>query len=84
MSRYRPECPIIAATPYEDTVKKEAIVWGVKPVLVNEMKSKEGLINLANVVARENGIEPGAKILVTGGTPGVVGQTNYLELLTVK
>jgi pyruvate kinase len=84
MSRYKPECPIIAATPYEKTVRKLAISWGVKPVLVNEMKSKEGLVNLANVVAKENGITAGEKVLVTGGTPGVVGQTNYLELITVK
>jgi pyruvate kinase len=48
------------------------------------MKSKEGLVNLANVVAKENGIAAGEKVLVTGGTPGVVGQTNYLELITVK
>ena len=48
------------------------------------MKSKEGLVNLANVLARESGILIGEKVLVTGGTPGVVGQTNYLELITVK
>jgi pyruvate kinase len=48
------------------------------------MKSKEGLVSLANIVAKENGIEAGSKVLVTGGTPGVVGQTNYLELITIK
>ena len=84
MSRYKPECPIIAATPYDETLRKLAISWGVKPVKVNEMKSKEGLVSLANIVAKENGIEAGSKVLVTGGTPGVVGQTNYLELITIK
>lgn len=84
MARYKPECPIIAATPYDETLRKLAISWGVKPVKVNEMKSKEGLVSLANIVAKENGIEAGSKVLVTGGTPGVVGQTNYLELITIK
>ena len=84
MSRYKPECPIIAATPFEKTVKLLALSWGVHPVLAKEMKSKEGLVNLANVLARESGILIGEKVLVTGGTPGVVGQTNYLELITVK
>ncbi len=84
MSRYRPECPIIAATPYGDTVRKLALNWGVKPVLCKSMKSKEGLLNLAMVIAKENGVLDGEKILVTGGTPGVAGQTNYLELITVK
>ena len=48
------------------------------------MKSKEGLVNLAQVVAKEVGVSAGEKVLVTGGTPGVTGQTNYLELVTVK
>ena len=68
----------------DETLRKLAISWGVKPVKVNEMKSKEGLVSLANIVAKENGIEAGSKVLVTGGTPGVVGQTNYLELITIK
>ena len=84
VSRYRPECPVIAATPYLKTVRGLALNWGVKPVLVKEMKSKEGLVNLAQVVAKEVGVSAGEKVLVTGGTPGVTGQTNYLELVTVK
>ena len=84
VSRYRPECPVIAATPYLKTVRGLALNWGVKPVLVKEMKSKEGLVNLAQVVAKEVGVAAGEKVLVTGGTPGVTGQTNYLELVTVK
>jgi len=84
MSRYRPECPLIVATPKGITVRKLALNWGVNPVLVREMKSKQGLLNLANIVAQEFGISIGETIIVLGGTPGVVGQTNYLELWTIK
>ena len=84
MSRYRPECPIIAATPYEETTRKLALSWGVKPVICKKMDTKEGLLNLAEVIAKENGIEEGQTILVTGGTPGVKGTTSYLQLVTVK
>ena len=84
MSRYRPECPIIAATPRGETMRKLALHWGVKTVKCKHMDTTEGLINLAEVIAKENGVEAGEQILVTGGTPGVEGQTNYLELITVK
>ena len=84
MSRYRPECPIIAATPYEKTTKKLAINWGVKSVTCKHMDTTEGLLNLAEVIAKENGVNAGETILVTGGTPGVRGTTSYLQLITVK
>ena len=69
MSRYRPECPIIAATPFEKTTKKLAINWGIKAVVCKQMDTREGLLNLAEVIAKENGINAGETILVTGGTP---------------
>lgn len=84
MSRYRPECPIIAATPNGETTRKLALNWGVKAVTCKHMNTTEGLLKLAEVIAKENDIEVGQKILVTGGTPGVEGMTNYLHLLTVK
>ena len=84
MSRYRPHCPIIAPTPFDDTVKKLALNWGVKPVLCKSMKSREGLMDLAMVIAKENGISAGEQVIVTGGTPGVSGLTSYLEIVTIK
>ena len=84
MSRYRPHCPIIAPTPSDDTVKKLALNWGVKPVLCKSMKSREGLMDLAMVIAKENGITAGEQVIVTGGTPGVSGLTSYLEIVTIK
>ena len=84
MSRYRPHCPIIAPTPSDDTVKKLALNWGVKPVLCKSMKSREGLMDLAIVIAKENGISAGEQVIVTGGTPGVSGVTSYLEIVTIE
>ncbi|MBO6046880.1 MAG: pyruvate kinase [Erysipelotrichaceae bacterium] len=84
MSRYRPKAPIIAATPTGDVMRNVALSWGVKPVMCKQMKSMQGLINLAKVIALENGANMGDKFIITGGTPGVSGQTNYLELVTLK
>lgn len=84
MSRYRPECPIIAATPRGETIRKLALHWGVTAVKCKHMDTTEGLLNLAEVIAKENGVQAGEQILVTGGTPGVQGKTNYLQLIEVK
>lgn len=84
MSRYRPEAPIIAATPSKDTVKALAINWGVKPVISKTLESRGSMIEYANIIAREQGAQSGDMILVTGGTPGVKGDTSYLELVIVK
>lgn len=84
MSRYRPVCPIIAATPRGETMRKLSLHWGVTTTKCKHMDTTEGLLNLAEIIAKEHGVESGEQILVTGGTPGVQGQTNYLQLITVK
>ncbi len=84
MSRYRPECPIIAATPSKETMKKLSLNWGVIPAFCNMMDSREGLLNLAVLIAQEYGVRTGETILVTGGTPGTRGKTSYLQLITME
>ncbi len=83
MSRYRPECKIIAATPHLDTAKSLALSWGVIPVLCKSLDSRAQMIAYACVLAREQGVIHGQKIIVTGGRPGYTGATSYLELITV-
>lgn len=84
MSRYRPQCPIIAATTNEDVMNKLALCWGVTPVMCRNIPSTETMLNYAELIAKEYGCEAGQLIIVTGGTPGRPGQTNFLNLLTLK
>ena len=84
MARYRTKSRIIAATPSIKTVKALALNWGVKAVHCKPLNSRISMIDYASIIARENGVKPGQKILVTGGTPGVKGATSYLELVEVK
>ena len=84
MSRYRTKSMIIAATPNEQTTRALAINWGVKSVLCKQMDTRAAMIEYAQVIAKENLVEPGEQIIVTAGTPGVAGTTSYLELITVK
>ncbi|MBS5114189.1 MAG: pyruvate kinase [Erysipelotrichaceae bacterium] len=81
ISRYRPGCPIIAATPHEVTVKRLALNWGVNAVICDPIKKVEEMVPYAIKIAKENGIESCSKILVTGGNPGQTGSTNFLNLV---
>ena len=84
MSRYRPEALIIAATPEEKTTRSLAINWGVLPVKCKHMQTRATMMDYAEILAKENGVQSGELILVTGGKPGISGDTSYLELIRVK
>lgn len=84
MSRYRPKSMIIAATPNLKTPKALSLNWGVKSVYVKQMGSRQAMLDYAQIIAKENFVQPGEQIIVTAGTPGVPGTTSYLELITVK
>lgn len=84
MSRYRPQCPILATTPNEDVMNKLALTWGVTPIMCRNMPSCETMLNYAELIAKEYGCEAGQLVIVTGGTPGNQGQTNFLNLITLK
>ena len=84
MSRYRPEARIIAATPLANTTKSLAMNWGVKPVMCKSMSTRSSMLEYAEIIAKENGVEHGELILVTGGRPGLIGDTSYLELVKIK
>ena len=82
-ARYRPAAKIIAMTPFKETCRRLAIVWGVNPFLVDSYKSADEIPEIANKVLGKMGlIEEGERFVVTGGVPvGVPGTTNYLSVL---
>ena len=84
VSRYRPEAMVIAATPYESITRSLALNWGVKGVVCKSMDDRKKQVAYAEIIAKENGVQPGEEIIIVAGTPGVKGTTSYLELVTVK
>ena len=81
ISRFKPSCPILAATPHVVTMKHLALNWGVHAMLCEPVTKVENMVPFAMQLAKEFGVEPGSKILVTGGNPGQVGSTNFLNLV---
>jgi pyruvate kinase len=86
VARERPNTPILAATPNPTTYNRLALIWGVTPVLVDEFKTIDEMIEVVVETAREAGrVEADDLMVIIGGVPfGIGGQTNFLKVLTVE
>ena len=85
VSRYRPDCDIIACTTEEKVSRQLNLSWGVAPVLVREKQEVFGLFEHAINVAEEKGyLEKGDVAVITSGVPiGVSGTTNMIKVQVV-
>lgn len=85
ISRFRPECPIVATTVSQRSRRQLALSWGVHPVLVNEVYATDEMFEIGKNVALESGFASnGDVVVITGGTPiGMSGTTNTLKVQTI-
>ena len=82
IARERVGPPIIALTPYVDTARRLAIVWGVHPVVTKDAEDVDDMVDRALASAAEEGFAlHGDRIIVVGGVPfGERGGTNLMRL----
>ncbi|WP_346290729.1 pyruvate kinase [Sphaerothrix gracilis] len=83
----RPQAPVVALTPNRDVYHRLNLVWGVKPVLVEEATTTfEDLVTQAQSILLERHLaEPGDKVLIMGGIPTRTPQgTNFLKIHTLS
>ncbi|HEY8436392.1 MAG TPA: pyruvate kinase [Haloplasmataceae bacterium] len=84
ISKYRPICPIIALTPYEETARSLALNWGVIPVVVKQTASSEELVQIAEDVAvRVAELEKGDIAIITAGL-SESKTTNMMKIIQIK
>lgn len=82
VSTYRPECPVIAVTPYEKVARSLALNWGVIPICAEKSKSTDELIDKSVKIALQSGIvEKGDLVVIAAGIPvNFVGSTNMMKV----
>lgn len=82
MSRFRPTCPVIAASPDISTVKSLSLHFGVYPVLIDELNSLDKIISRSKAIASKIiDIKKGDIIIITGGYPfKEVKHTNFMKI----
>jgi pyruvate kinase len=84
ISKYRPTCPIIAVTPFEDTARSLALNWGVTAVVVKEAENSEELVKIAEDVAVSYAeLQPGEIAIITAGISSQ-HSTNVMKIFEVK
>lgn len=85
VSKYRPEAPIVGATPSFATWRELALVWGVTSILTPLSKDLEDSVSQAISIVQETGIiSAGDNVVFTSGVPlGVPGSTNMVHVQTV-
>ena len=81
ISRYRPQVPIIALTPEEETLRRMVLIWGVLPL---ESRDQQRIDTLAETTEKkllqERLVKKGDVIGIVAGTPmGVRGTTNFMK-----
>ena len=86
VSKFRPNTPIIAATPNERTSRQLSLSWGVYTVLCEQAGNTDDLIeNSIDASKREGFIHEGELVVITAGVPtGVSGTTNLIKVHVIS
>ena len=81
VSRFRPPMDIIGLSVNEKTFQQLGLSWGVIPVMCEVYPSIEVLFYNAKQIAKKTlGLQPGDRIIITGGTSSQVGSTNTIRV----
>ena len=83
ISKYRPDCPILAVTGSRDVVRKLAMNWGVTALLFEGERVDEQMIRFGVERGREQGfIQRGDVVVATAGISREAGSTNLIRVIT--
>jgi pyruvate kinase len=83
----RPKAPVVAFTPDRDVYHRLNLVWGVKPILIEEPATTfEEMTRVAEMLLKQrNMASPGDQILIMGGIPSNQPQgTNFMKIQTLS
>jgi pyruvate kinase len=81
ISRYRPMVPIAAFSPESETRRRLALVWGVAPLEIPNLRKVDQLAEISEKrLLGEKLVRKGDVIAIVAGTPmGVRGTTNFMK-----
>jgi pyruvate kinase len=85
ISRYRPLVPIVAFSPEAETRRRMALIWGVRPLPIPDLRKVDQLAEISEKrLLEEKLVRKGDVIAVVAGTPmGVRGTTNFMKFHVV-
>jgi len=83
IAKYRPSVPIIAISPFIETVRQLTLIWGVYPIKSDKFDNTDDMMEKAIETAKSTGIfRSGDKVVITGSVPvGIPNTTNFLRVI---
>lgn len=84
VSMYRPRHPIVALCTDAKVARRLKLYRGVLPMVSRKAKTMDWLFERADSAAEQLGLaKKGDRIVVTSGTPGMMGTTNLIKVSVV-
>ena len=83
VSRYRPNASILAITPNQRAYSQMAIVWGVHPVMSEDINDTDEMVTVASRLIQTTfpSFQEDERYIVTAGVPfGMRGTTNLIRV----
>ncbi len=81
ISKFRPQLPIFAFTPFPEIQRRLAIYWGVKSFQVGSMDGTDQQIQAVEATLLAKGFKKGDLVVITMGVPvGTLGSTNLVKV----
>lgn len=81
LSKYRPEPPIYALSPYERVINRSMMLWGTYPILCERFHDTDKLVNMAEEILERHGYVQQRQVVgIVAGTRTRSGATNFMRL----
>lgn len=85
LSKYRPQCPVVACTINQTTACQMNLLFGVVPMFIPQEDNADMLFDAAINEAEKHGfVKKGDTVVLTAGLPlGISGNTNMIRVMEV-
>jgi pyruvate kinase len=81
LSKYHPEPPIFALSPFEKVINRCMLLWGTYPILCARFRDTDKLVNMAEQILETQGHVHQRQIVgIVAGTRTKSGATNFMRL----
>jgi pyruvate kinase len=81
LSKYRPEAPIYALSPFSPVVHRAMLLWGTYPIQCERFIGTDTLVNVAEDILESRGyVQPSQVVGIVAGTATKTGATNFMRL----
>jgi len=81
LSKYRPDAPIFALSPFEEVVNRAMLLWGTLAIHCERFVGTDTLVMMAEEMLEQRGyLKPGQVVGIVAGTATKTGATNFMRL----